>query len=367
MRVNRFYKTLAGHDTNSRLLVQAIKQIWVSLGSGFGREFAFFESRSDSVYYPEGNERSGKSALPIGSGQSVWNRFTPELELLAMNIRMARQWVVRLLYSNRFTRAIVRRIALDELCLRDILAHHIFVTRLQHDPVIRATFEKVHYNVNPNSALIERISQFNIDEQRAIIKRLNLHVIVSSLSPNEMLDALPKDTLQSLIDGVQARGAEGSGTVSSSTAMRKRQRHSTGPAPFSESRHAVFVSGGAVDIAQQWIAQLPIDATVIVLCDTDAQESVRDALASSRQVKQVLTVAPALGSGKEDTVLRSRIFELDMFDVVIPSAESDLEPDLIHGLRASGFQNVLTFDGQLAWQIVQGDDAELLAREYALV
>lgn len=285
-----------------------------------------------------------------------------------MNIRSARQLVVRLLYSNRITRSITRRIALDELCLRDILAHPIFATRLDHDPLIRSNFEKLHEQVNPNDAIIRRIKNFTLDEQRAIIKHLNLTLVVNSLSPDEILEALPRATLEKIAKSANADGAPSPNDAQQSPVSAARTRRHAIPGPFSETRHALYAAADTMDIVRSWCEQIPIDATVILLRSTDATRSIDNDLKSTRQVKQVIPVSPNLESGGQDAKLQATLNALDIVDVVTTTPD----PQVIRGLYASGLRNILVFDGHEVRQLDVGNrvdfssDDDLRFRPYAL-
>ena len=279
-----------------------------------------------------------------------------------MSMKKVREWVVQILYSNRVSRAITQRIAMDERCLRDIMAHPVMVFRLENDRDIRIKFEKLHQHVNPNYSIVDRISRFTMDEQRAILQQLDLSLVVDSLSPDEILDVLSRESLSEILGDVNATKDTPLGDRARPPKKGRTEPHR----PFSETRHAIHATSLSAPLIRRWLDQLPIDATVFLLTPEELRESIQEQFESTRQVKGTLAVSVAVETGDADPGLHNRLAEFEIQDVVIPSEESSVAPELIQGLSACGFKEFLLYNGDEARQIQQGDDAELHFRSYTM-
>lgn len=240
-------------------------------------------------------------------------------------LRKFRVLAVSILYSNRFTRAITRRIALDERCLADLLVHDIFLLRLKTVPAVRQHFEKLVNATRPRTAPYFKAASKSVPD------------------PSESTSTSPK----------------------APTETTQHQISTTARHPFSMTCHALYLHDTDEGLTAQWLNSVTSDTCVTLLSDEALLDEAKSLSDKFRQVKSIIRVPSEVISGGKNEAFALRISAVKSLDsVIIPIAthgpdqteENQGEPDiassysLLNGLWNCGFRNFSISNSQGDWR-----------------
>ena len=179
-----------------------------------------------------------------------------------------RQLVAGLIASNRYTRILFKRIALDEVLLPLILKDPLFSPRVNKIPDAR----KILAGLAP-------VNTVSVPPQAARVQE-------ASPSVHE-----PMTDISVGVDW--------------------------GPSAFPMTRHALYFPQGMGSLAERWLRRLPLDACVLILADKAEFETARSYASRYRQIKCIIELPATLKQMEADAGIRKELGSFKALDAVV--------------------------------------------------
>lgn len=179
-----------------------------------------------------------------------------------------RRLVAGLIASNRYTRVLFKRIALDEVLLPLILKDPLFAPRVNNIPAAK----KILDSLAPANTITEPTQATGVQNPSS-----SVHEPMTDISV-----------------GVD-----------------------WGPSAFPMTRHALYFPQGMGILAERWLRRLPLDACVLILADKAEFETAKSYASSYRQIKYVIELPATLQQIETDAGIRKELASFRALDAVV--------------------------------------------------
>ena len=240
--------------------------------------------------------------------------------------RKLRKLAVSLIYSNPVTRAILRRLALDERSLADLLTTDRIRYRIETVPEIKQSFNRLAIELGP------------------------------SLQPSTLtIDAPKKEPVaKASVPSVPV------GIADLSVGF------DWGSRPFPLTHHAVYLGEGMGALVERWLRRQSSDANVALFSDGMILDEANAMARRFRQVKTIVPIPLDVQKGEADEALAEKVQSLRLLQAIVvpdlgthkplktaPQNEMpNLTPqyNLFQGLWHAGFRQFILLSYAGAWQ-----------------
>lgn len=179
-----------------------------------------------------------------------------------------RRLVAGLIASNRYTRVLFKRIALDEVLLPLILKDPLFSPRVNKIPEART--------------------------------------ILDGLAP---VNSVPVPPQAARVQGASPSVHEPITDISVGIEW--------GPSAFPITRHALYFPQGTGNLAERWLRRLPLDACVLILADEAEFETARSYANRYRQIKRIIELPATRNQMETDAGIRKELESFKALDAVV--------------------------------------------------